>query len=109
MSLDNRYHRDSRAIVRCLAQLASEARICKAVEPRRFFHDTSDKRPDIMLYNSHLHKGATIAIDVSITLPVSPNHSAIPGSALKKREQEKQRKYADLCRNEKIEFQGLKT
>jgi hypothetical protein len=27
------------AIVRCLAQLASEARICKAIEPRRCFHD----------------------------------------------------------------------
>jgi hypothetical protein len=95
------------AIVRCLAQLASEARICKAVEPRRCFHDTSDKRPDIILYNSHLHKGATLAIDVSITHPVSPNHSAIPGSALKRREMEKQRKYADLCRNQKIEFQGF--
>jgi hypothetical protein len=59
------------------------------------------------LYNSHLHKEATIAIDESITHPVSPNHSAIPDSAIKRREMEKQRKYADLCRNQKIEFQGF--
>ena len=61
------------AIVNCLAQLATEARISKAVEPRRSFHETTEKRPDIILYNSHLHGGATIAIDVSITHPVSPH------------------------------------
>lgn len=95
------------AMVNCFAQLASEARISHVVEPRRSFQDITEKRPDLILYNSHLHRGATIAIDVSITHPVSPNHSNVPGSAMKRREDEKRRKYGDLCKNQKMDFQGF--
>jgi hypothetical protein len=96
------------ALVRSLAQLAAEARLTKVVEPRRVFSDDdSNKRPDIIIYNSHLHKGATIAIDVSITLPVSPHYSMVPGAALKIRDAAKQRKYAALCAAEKLDFQGF--
>jgi hypothetical protein len=42
-----------------------------------------------------------------ITVRYPPNHSNIPDSALKMREKEKQRKYADLCCNQKIEFKGF--
>lgn len=94
-------------IVRCLSQLASEARISHVVEPRTTFHDTTDKRPDIVLYNSHVHQGETIAIDVSVAHPVSGHLGASAGSALRKRDQEKQRKYAKLCENEKMQFQGF--
>lgn len=95
------------AVVNCFAQLASEARISHVVEPRRSLNEVTDKRPDIILYNSHLHRGATIAIDVSITHPISPNHSTVPGSAMKRRDSEKRRKYGEICKNQKMEFQGF--
>ena len=75
------------AIVRCLSKLASEARISHVVEPRRAFVEDSKKRPDIILYDSHLHKMATIAIDVSVAHPVSGHLGASEGArSLQERE-----------------------
>jgi hypothetical protein len=94
-------------LVRAISKLASEAGVYNRVEPRRSFNDDSNKRPDILLYNSHLHQGATVAIDVSITHPVSSRLSLTPGSAMHRRESDKKKKYSEICNLQKIDFQGF--
>jgi hypothetical protein len=69
------------ALVRLISKMASSAGVFNRVEPRRALRDDSDKRPDKIFYNSHLHRGATVAIDVSITHPVSIHLPAKPGVA----------------------------
>jgi hypothetical protein len=99
----NRHH----AIVRCLSKLATEAGIYNRVEPKRSIVQDPNKRPDIILYNSSIHRGSTVAIDVSITHPVANYLSNIPSAALDRRYKEKERKYSELCNSQKMEFEGF--
>ena len=48
-----------------------------------------------------------MAIDVSITHPVSPYYSTVPASALTTRENVKKRTYGQLCKHNKSRFEGF--
>jgi len=95
------------AMVRALSKLASDAGVFNVVEPRRALSDDSNKRPDIILYNSYIHQGATVAIDVSITHPISEYLSLKPGAASTVRDKQKIKKYEAICDRENMEFQGF--
>ena len=52
-----------------------------------------------------IHKGATVAIDVSVTHPVSERLSTSEGAAMNVRAKEKIRKYQSGCNNQKMSFE----
>jgi hypothetical protein len=93
-------------LVQALSRLASEAGIYNRVEPNRSLSSDngSQKRPDIILYNSPIHGGSNVALDISIIHPVSLHHSTKPCSALNKRSSAKINMYQQSCRINNMKF-----
>jgi hypothetical protein len=87
-------------LVKVFSELASAAGICNRIEPQRSLPDPvslSQKRPDIILYQSDIHNRSNVSIDVSITHPIGDHHSISVESSISRRSQEKLRKYMPSC------------
>jgi hypothetical protein len=86
-------------LVKTFSQLASSAGICNRIEPMRSLpdEDGSQKRPDLVLYQSEIHNHSNVSIDISVTHPVSNHKSATVGSSMSRRSQEKIKKYQSVC------------
>ncbi len=64
--------------------------VSSTIEPQRsVFDDGTQKHPDIILYNPLIHRGATVAIDLSVSHPVTERLSAVEGAALRARANDK--------------------
>jgi hypothetical protein len=90
------------ALKYALGDLFRRAGLHIDVEPRRAFPDQhSRKRPDITIYNSALHRGSTVHLDVTV---VAAHPSESTEAALNRASQAKERKYADSCSDSKTKF-----
>ena len=77
---------------RMLMALVKEARLSGKMEPRKslFTYDHKELIPEVIIYDSPTHKGATVALDVSIVHPLA-------GTTVNKAAKKKVSKYSPSC------------
>jgi hypothetical protein len=98
----NDWHRRHDALKYAVGDLLRRAGLHIEVEPRRAFADQhSRKRPDITIYNSALHRGSTVHLDITV---VAAHPTESTDAALHRASQAKDRKYADACSDSKAKF-----
>jgi hypothetical protein len=99
---NNDWQRRHDALKFCLSELLRQAGLHIDVEPKHAFDSSGARlRPDITIYNSALHRGATVHLDITV---VAARFSETTEAALHRSSQLKNKKYAVSCSNSNTKF-----